>query len=219
MTPETLVELKNNEIVQKRLAKFMAQFCFRNSKLEDLHNRISDDEMKELMIDVVNRSYAFIWAILASQGGNGIIELLKDEANIPSDWKHWNEPEMPKELIKAGRLADRILKSRASKISKRREKRLQTRILLPTPVRSEFDSHARLVEGVQEPDQLPDIARQPIKVLHEHDPHLTGLAVREQLLQSWPVERRPAHARVHVRFSDQVVVCLRIALYRLSLAP
>ena len=70
MTPETLAELKNNETVQKRLAKFMAHFCFRNSKLEDLHNQISDDEMKELMIDVVNRGYAFIWAIFASQGGS-----------------------------------------------------------------------------------------------------------------------------------------------------
>ena len=70
MTPETLAELKNNETVQKRLAKFMAHFCFRNSKLEDLHNQISDDEMKDLMIDVVNRGYAFIWAIFASQGGS-----------------------------------------------------------------------------------------------------------------------------------------------------
>jgi hypothetical protein len=33
---------------RKRLAKWMAKFCFRNTKLEELHNRISDEEMKAL---------------------------------------------------------------------------------------------------------------------------------------------------------------------------
>ena len=61
MTPETLAELQNNEVVQKRLAKFMTHFCFRNSALENLHDRISDDEMKALTIEFVNRSYALVY--------------------------------------------------------------------------------------------------------------------------------------------------------------
>jgi hypothetical protein len=38
MNPDQLAELKNNEIVRKRLAKLMAPDCFRYStKLEDMH--------------------------------------------------------------------------------------------------------------------------------------------------------------------------------------
>ena len=57
MNPDQFAELKNNEVVRKRLAKFITHFCFRSSALENFHDRISDDEMKALMIDVVNRSY------------------------------------------------------------------------------------------------------------------------------------------------------------------
>jgi hypothetical protein len=51
MYPDQLHELGKNEVPRKCLAS-EAQFCFRNTKLEDLHDRISDDEMKELMIGV-----------------------------------------------------------------------------------------------------------------------------------------------------------------------
>ena len=37
MTPDQLIELKNNPVLRGRLAKFFARECFRNSKLEDLH--------------------------------------------------------------------------------------------------------------------------------------------------------------------------------------
>jgi hypothetical protein len=38
MTPEQLAELKNDETLRKRLAKFMARECFRSSpRLEDMH--------------------------------------------------------------------------------------------------------------------------------------------------------------------------------------
>jgi len=76
-------------VLQKRLAKYMVLQCFRNSRLEDLHagispssatgdysdvqvsspygtipwaevSRFNDDEMKALMIDVVNRTYRFL---------------------------------------------------------------------------------------------------------------------------------------------------------------
>ena len=74
-------------VLQQRLAKYMVLQCFRNSMLEDLHagvppssaagdysdvtvsspygvipwpkvSRLNGDEMKQLMIDVVNRAYA-----------------------------------------------------------------------------------------------------------------------------------------------------------------
>jgi hypothetical protein len=56
MNSDQLAELKNNEIVRKRLAKLMARDCFRNStKLEDMHTagQFDDQEMQDLMIDVV----------------------------------------------------------------------------------------------------------------------------------------------------------------------
>jgi hypothetical protein len=34
---KSLKEIRNNEVVRKRLAKLMARECFRNSSLEDLH--------------------------------------------------------------------------------------------------------------------------------------------------------------------------------------
>lgn len=71
--------IKNNEVLRKRLAKFMAQFCFRNSELENLHtkSKITDKEMKALMIDMVNNSYLFLSMIFNTDNGNGIIEGLK----------------------------------------------------------------------------------------------------------------------------------------------
>ena len=54
MTPDQFDELLNDEIIRKRLAKWVARLCFReNTKLESFHDRISDKQMKELMIGVV----------------------------------------------------------------------------------------------------------------------------------------------------------------------
>lgn len=82
MNPGHIKELRNSEIVRKRLAKVMAMRCFRNTKLEDFHagqfpsseagdysdvmvvspfgeipwkslSRLSDAEMKALIADVV----------------------------------------------------------------------------------------------------------------------------------------------------------------------
>lgn len=41
MDTELWTEIKNNEIFRKRLAKFMAKHCFRNTKLEDFHSKFS----------------------------------------------------------------------------------------------------------------------------------------------------------------------------------
>jgi hypothetical protein len=117
MTPDQLAELKNNIALRMRLAKLMARDCFRNTSLEDLHagkmpssqtgdysdvkvvtpygeiqwnklSRLSDAEMKTLMIDVVDHCYDFLLELCSSQGAE-IIEKLKLRDELPA----WNEPE------------------------------------------------------------------------------------------------------------------------------
>jgi len=111
-----LKEIRENELVRKRLAKWMALECFRNSKLEDLHagtfpssesndysdvkvvspygeiawnklSRLSDEEMKALMIDVVNRCDTFIAALAG--GAREMIEAVKQRDFAPK----WQDPE------------------------------------------------------------------------------------------------------------------------------
>jgi hypothetical protein len=110
-----LQELRENELVRKRLAKLMALECFRNSKLEDFHagtfpssqaddysdvkvvspygeiawnnlSRLSDDEMKALMIDVVDRCDRFLASLIVSP--KAIIEALKERDPISK----WHDP-------------------------------------------------------------------------------------------------------------------------------
>src|SRR5262245_9065319 len=81
--------LRSSELVRQRLAKFVALHCFRNTRLEEFHagrspsteagdysdvnvvtpfgeipwhklSRLNDEEMKALMIDVVDRCYVFV---------------------------------------------------------------------------------------------------------------------------------------------------------------
>jgi len=85
-------EIRGNQIVRKRLAKLMAHDCFRNTKkLEDLHaaGRISDQKMKALMMDSVDRCYAFLMD-LCSPHGDTIIEHLKQRDAVPE----WNDPKL-----------------------------------------------------------------------------------------------------------------------------
>jgi hypothetical protein len=115
MTPEQLAELKNNAILRGRLAKQMARDCFRNTILEDFHagkapssqtgdysdvkvvtpygeiawnrlSRLSDAEMKALMIDVVDHCFDFLVDLCSEPE---IIERLKLRDALPG----WNEPE------------------------------------------------------------------------------------------------------------------------------
>jgi hypothetical protein len=115
MTTKTLREIRSNTVIKKRLAKVMALQCFRNTKLEDLHagispssetgdfsdikvvspygeipwtevSRFNDDEMKELMIDVVDHCYNFILLLCNGQSGNAIVELLKT-TDVKKDWE------------------------------------------------------------------------------------------------------------------------------------
>ena len=104
-------------VLQQRLAKYMVLQCFRNSMLEDLHagispssaagdysdvtvsspygvipwlkvSRLNDDEMKRLIIDVVDRAYSFIHKLLDEKTGGEILSLLADRDPLPQ----WNEP-------------------------------------------------------------------------------------------------------------------------------
>jgi hypothetical protein len=81
MTPEDLANLTNNAILRKRLAKLMARECVRASKkLEDMHTagKIGQEDMKELMIEVVNRTYLYLSVFLSSNASPEIIEHLKE---------------------------------------------------------------------------------------------------------------------------------------------
>jgi len=56
MTSETAREISTNPEVLKRLAKYLAQQCFRNTVLEDLHAGITPDSQIGDYTDVVVRS-------------------------------------------------------------------------------------------------------------------------------------------------------------------
>src|ERR1700730_14657030 len=87
-----------NAILQQRLAKYLVLQCVRNSHLENLHagmapssaagdyadvtvtspfgaipwprlSRFNDEEMKQLMIDVVDRTYQFLHTLLDEHTG------------------------------------------------------------------------------------------------------------------------------------------------------
>ena len=118
MNTAHIKELQKNDVVRKRLAKYMAQQCFRNTKLEDFHagkvpeprtgdnsdvkvvsaredipwnelSRLNNEEMKALMIDVVNQCDAFLAVLFATSTGDVIIEELKKRDLVPK----WNSPE------------------------------------------------------------------------------------------------------------------------------
>jgi hypothetical protein len=117
MTVETAREISTNPEVLKRLAKYLAQQCFRNTMLEDLHagitpnsqtgdytdvvvrspygeipwpnlSRLSDEEMKALMIDVVNKTYRALIALFDDRLGGELIKILAHQDFLP----RWNEP-------------------------------------------------------------------------------------------------------------------------------
>jgi hypothetical protein len=103
--------------LQRRLEKYMVLQCFRNPMLEDLHagtspssasgdhsdvtvsspygaipwpkvSRLNDDEMKRLMIDVVDRTYRFIHTLFDENTGGQILLRLAERDPLPQ----WNEP-------------------------------------------------------------------------------------------------------------------------------
>jgi hypothetical protein len=104
-------------VLQQRLAKYLVLQCVRNSMLEDFHagisptsasgdysdvnvstpygvipwpkvSRLNDDEMKRVMIDVVNRAYRFIQTLFDEKAGGEILFRLAERDPLPQ----WNEP-------------------------------------------------------------------------------------------------------------------------------
>jgi hypothetical protein len=120
MDIDHLASVRASALMRQRLAKLMALRCFRNTTLEDFHagvfpssqsgdyadvkvvspygnipwhqlGRLSDDEMRKLMIDVVNHCYAFLTELFDSRRGLQIIERLK----LGDELRRWNDPELP----------------------------------------------------------------------------------------------------------------------------
>ena len=117
MTVETAREISSNPEVMKRLAKYLVHQCFRNTLLEGLHagitpdsqtgdytdvvvrspygeipwprlSRLSDEEMKALMIDVVNKTYHALTILFDNRMGAELIEIIAQRDLLP----RWNEP-------------------------------------------------------------------------------------------------------------------------------
>ncbi len=104
-------------VLQKRPAKYLVQRCFRNSVLEDLHagiapdskagdyldvvvstpfgeipwsklSRFDDEEMKTLMIDVVQKTYEFIQELFDVENGGELLLRLAARDSVP----RWEDP-------------------------------------------------------------------------------------------------------------------------------
>jgi len=119
MTAKQAKLISQDEELRKRLAKFMALQCFRNTELETLHagrvpasrtgdytdvkvvspygeiawtelSRFSNEEMKTLMIDVVNHTYTWLTALFCvDKATETMLELLRRSDVEPN----WNEPQ------------------------------------------------------------------------------------------------------------------------------
>ena len=119
MNPKHIREIQTNEILRKRLAKYIALHCFRNTDvLEDLHSgevptsesgdysdvkvitpygeipwsdlsRFDNSEMKAMMIDVVNHCDQVLAILFSTPVGDKLIEELGRRDLVP----HWHDPE------------------------------------------------------------------------------------------------------------------------------
>ena len=120
MTGKQAKLIAQDEQLRKRLAKFIALQCFRNTELENLHagrvpdsrtgdysdvkvvspygeipwtelSRFNDEEMKTLMIDVVNHTYTWLTALFCvDNAADAMFKLLSRTDVEPS----WNEPQL-----------------------------------------------------------------------------------------------------------------------------
>jgi hypothetical protein len=119
MNPKHIREIQKNEVLRKRLAKFIVLHCFRNTDvLEDLHSsavpisesgdysdvkvitpdgeipwsdlsRFNNIEMKAMMIDVVNHCDRVLAILFSTPVGDKLIEELGTRDLVPN----WNDPE------------------------------------------------------------------------------------------------------------------------------
>lgn len=106
-----------NKVASKRLAKYLALYCVRNTYLEKLHagtvpdslsgdrsdvrvvtptreipwnsvSRLNDAEMKQLMIEVVNHCYAALLAITDKRKARELFAILSSTDPVPE----WYDP-------------------------------------------------------------------------------------------------------------------------------
>ena len=106
-------------LLQQRLAKLIVLECFRNSLLEDLHagispssmagdfsdvvvnspygpipwsqvSRFDDQEMKRLIVDVVDRTYDLIHRLFDETEGGVLLLRLAERDPVP----HWQTPKL-----------------------------------------------------------------------------------------------------------------------------
>ena len=119
MKAENIREIKENEVLRKRLAKYMALRCFRNSELENLHagkvpqstagdftdvnvvfpggeipwnklSRLNNWEMKLLMINVVNLCHDFLNLLYTAPQGDRMVEWMLHNDAVPE----WQDPDL-----------------------------------------------------------------------------------------------------------------------------
>jgi hypothetical protein len=97
---ETAAELvRKNPLILKRLAKFLVQQCFRNTVIEDYHAgygpgkgrsktaRITQAEMKALMVEAVNKTHSFLWAMFREDIGPSLLA----DFGMVDPVAYWNE--------------------------------------------------------------------------------------------------------------------------------
>lgn len=116
--------VRTNAVLEPRLVKYLVLQCVRNSPLEDLHagiapssatgdytdvivtspfgtipwprvSRLNDEEMKQLVIDVVDRTYQFLHTLLNEHTGRELLSWLADHDPVPD----WNAPTQPRDVI------------------------------------------------------------------------------------------------------------------------
>jgi hypothetical protein len=116
MTIESAREISSHPKLRKRLAKYLAQPCFRNTTLEDLMpdysnsqsedyidvvvrspyreipwprlSRLIGEETKPLMIDVVNKTYRALTVLFDNRLGGELVKILRQQDSL----SRWNEP-------------------------------------------------------------------------------------------------------------------------------
>ena len=118
MNPKHIRQIQTNEVLRKRLAKYIALHCFRNTDvLEDLHSgevpvsesgdysdvkvitpnteipwsnlsRFDNREMKAIMIEVVNRCDQVLAILFSTPVGDKLIEELGRRDLVP----YWSDP-------------------------------------------------------------------------------------------------------------------------------
>lgn len=131
MNLKHVIEIQTNEVLRKRLAKYIALHCFRNTDvLEDLHSgevpvsesvdysdvkvitpdreipwsdlsRFDNSEMKAMMIDVVNRCDRVLAILFSTPEGDKLIQELGRRDLVP----YWIDPEWTRDTEHGAEIA------------------------------------------------------------------------------------------------------------------